>query len=39
MYLHEIGRFSLLTANEEKVLASKIDVAKYLERIERLYLH
>jgi len=39
MYLHEIGRFSLLTANEEKVLASRIDVAKYLERIEQLYLH
>ena len=38
MYLHEIGRFSLLTANEEKVLASRIDEAKYLGRIEQLRL-
>ena len=37
MYLHEIGKVSLLTANDEKVLASKIEEAKYLERIEELY--
>jgi len=39
MYLHEIGEVSLLTANEEKALASKIEEAKYLEGIEELYLH
>ena len=38
MYLHEIGKVSLLTANDEKALASKIEEAKYLERIEELYL-
>ena len=38
MYLHEIGRFSLLTASDERVLAGKIEEAKYLERIEELYL-
>ena len=38
MYLHEIGKVSLLTADEEKSLASKIEEAKYLERIEELYL-
>ena len=38
MYLHEIGKVSLLTANDEKVLASKIEEAKYLEKIEELYL-
>jgi RNA polymerase primary sigma factor len=37
MYLHEIGKVSLLTANDEKVLASKIEEAKYLEKIEELY--
>ena len=36
MYLHEIGRVSLLTANDEKVLASKLEEAKYLEKIEGL---
>jgi len=36
-YLHEIGKVSLLTANEEKALASKIEEAKYLEKIEELY--
>jgi len=37
MYLHEIGKVSLLTAREEKVLASSIEEAKYLERIEERY--
>ena len=37
MYLHEIGKVSLLTANDEKALASKIEEAKYLEKIEELY--
>lgn len=37
MYLHEIGRVALLTADDEKVLASKIEEAKYLEKIENLY--
>ena len=38
MYLHEIGKVSLLTANDEKVLASRIEEAKYLERVEDIYL-
>jgi len=37
MYLHEIGKVSLLTASDEKALASKIEEAKYLEKIEELY--
>jgi len=37
MYLHEISKVSLLTANDEKVLASKLEDAKYLEKIESLY--
>jgi RNA polymerase primary sigma factor len=37
MYLHEIGKVPLLTANDEKSLASKIEEAKYLEKIEGLY--
>jgi RNA polymerase primary sigma factor len=36
MYLHEIGKVSLLTANDEKVLASKLEEAKYLKKIEGL---
>jgi len=36
MYLREIGKVSLLTANDEKVLASKLEEAKYLEKIEGL---
>jgi RNA polymerase primary sigma factor len=36
MYLHEIGRVSLLTAKDEKVLASKLEEAKYLAKIEDL---
>ncbi len=38
MYLHEIGKVALLTAEDEKILASKIEEAKYLEKIESLYL-
>ena len=38
MYLHEIGKVSLLTAADEKALASKMEEAKYLERIADLYL-
>jgi RNA polymerase primary sigma factor len=38
MYLREIGKVSLLTAKEEKVLASKIEEAKYLKMIEGLHL-
>jgi len=38
MYLREIGKVSLLTAKEEQFLASKIEEAKYLKRIESLYL-
>jgi RNA polymerase primary sigma factor len=38
MYLHEIGKVPLLTAHDEKTLAGKIEEAKYLERIEELYL-
>ena len=36
MYLHEIGKVSLLTAKDEKVLASKLEEAKYLAKIEVL---
>jgi RNA polymerase primary sigma factor len=36
MYLHEIGKVSLLTAKDEKVLASKLEEAKYLAKIEAL---
>jgi RNA polymerase primary sigma factor len=36
MYLHEIGKVSLLTAKDEKVLASKLEEAKYLAKIEGL---
>ncbi len=36
-YLHDIGRFQLITANEEKVLASKLEEAKYLKKIGNLY--
>ncbi len=37
MYLHEIGKVPLLTGEDEKTLASKIEEAKYLERIQELY--
>lgn len=38
LYLREIGKVSLLTAKEEQFLASKIEEAKYLRRIENLHL-
>src|SRR4030042_4761409 len=37
MYLHEIGKVSLLTANDERALASKLEEAKYLKKIESLH--
>ncbi len=37
MYLHEIGKVSLLTARDERALASRIEESKYLERIEESY--
>jgi len=36
LYLHEIGKVSLLTAKDEKVLASALEEAKYLKKIESL---
>jgi RNA polymerase primary sigma factor len=36
IYLHDIRRVPLLTANDEKALASKLEEAKYLQRIESL---
>ncbi len=38
VYLREIGRIQLITANDEKLLASKLEEAKYLTKIEELYL-
>ncbi|MFC2069049.1 sigma-70 factor domain-containing protein [Chloroflexota bacterium] len=35
LYLHDIGKVSLLTAREEKDLAKKIEVAKRLRQIKR----
>jgi len=35
MYLHEIGKVGLLTAQKEKNLASRIEKGRYLEYIER----
>jgi len=37
VYLREIGKVQLLTAKDEKILASKLEEAKYLKRIEDLY--
>jgi RNA polymerase primary sigma factor len=37
VYLREIGKVPLLTAKDEKVLASKLEEAKYLKKIEELY--
>jgi RNA polymerase primary sigma factor len=34
IYLHDIGKVSLLTSKEEQFLASTIETAKYLRRIE-----
>ena len=39
VYLREIGKVPLLTAKDEKVLASKLEEAKYLNKIEDLYFH
>jgi RNA polymerase sigma factor (sigma-70 family) len=39
MYFHDIGRVSLLTAHEEKILASRIEDAQRLADIEALYRH
>jgi RNA polymerase primary sigma factor len=36
MYLHEIGKVSLLTADDERVLAAKLEEARYLKKIEDL---
>jgi RNA polymerase primary sigma factor len=38
LYLHEIGKVSLLTAHDERDLAKKIEVAKRLRQIKRDYL-
>ena len=36
-YLHDIGRFQLITANDEKILAGNLEGARYLREIEELY--
>jgi hypothetical protein len=36
-YLREISKVQLITAKEEKVLAGKLDEAKYLKKIEDIY--
>ncbi len=36
MYLRDIGRVPLLTADDEKALASKLEEAKFLKRVENL---
>ncbi len=38
MYLHEIGRVHLLTAENEKVLARKLEEGKRINEIRRDYL-
>ncbi len=38
MYLHEIGRVHLLTAEDEKVLAKKVEEGKRINEIKRDYL-
>jgi RNA polymerase primary sigma factor len=37
LYLHEIGRVSLLTARDERDLAKKVEVAKRLRQIKRAH--
>jgi RNA polymerase primary sigma factor len=37
VYLREIGKVQLLTAEDEKILASKLEEAKYLRKIEEIY--
>ena len=39
MYLHEIGRVHLLTAEDEKVLARKIEKGRHVNEIKQDYLH
>jgi RNA polymerase primary sigma factor len=39
VYLREIGKVPLLTAKDERVLASKLEEAKYIRKIEELYFH
>jgi len=39
MYLHEIGRVHLLTADDEKVLAKKLEEGKRINEIKQNYLH
>jgi len=39
MYLHEIGRVHLLTAEDEKVLARKIENGRRISEIKQDYLH
>jgi len=34
MYLQEVGRVALLTANEEKVLCREMELGRYVEKIE-----
>ncbi len=38
IYLHEIGRVHLLTADDEKTLAKKMEEGKHLNEIKRQYL-
>lgn len=37
VYLHEIGKVTLLTAKDEKILASKLEESKCLEKIDDFY--
>jgi len=37
IYLHEIGRVHLLTANDEKTLAKKMEEGKYISEIKQEY--
>jgi len=38
MYLREMGRVSLLTAKDEKILARRMEEGRYLSRVEGLWL-
>jgi RNA polymerase primary sigma factor len=37
IYLHEIGKVQLITAKSERILASNLEEARYLKKIEELY--